>query len=199
MNARRLVVRALAGLLGVGLLTGFLGPKGESPQEKRKAIQKMRAETLAELYKVHPPAKARIQKAAAYAVFSNVGVNLILFSAASGWGVAHDNRSGKDIYMKMVSGGLGIGLGVKDFRGVFVFADHKTFEKFVESGWEAGAQADAAAKAGEKGGAAAGSITVAPGMDLYQLTEAGLALQATVQGTKYYQDEEINQATKPAK
>lgn len=163
-----------------------------SPEEKRKEIRKMRGETLAKLYKMHPLAKGDIQKATGYAVFSNIGVNLILLSAAGGSGVAHDNRGGKDIYMKMVSGGFGFGLGVKDFRGVFVFSTAKAFKQFVESGWAADLQADAAAKSGEKGGAAAGAITVAPGVDLYQLTETGLALQATIQGTKYYRDDELN-------
>jgi lipid-binding SYLF domain-containing protein len=159
----------------------------------------MRADTLAELYKVHPPAKTRIQQAAGYAVFSNVGVNLILLSAAGGWGVAHDNKSGQDIYMKMLSGGVGLGIGVKDFRGVFVFTTREAFTNFTESGWEAGAQADAAAKSGSKGGAATGAITVAPGVDLYQLTEHGLALQATIQGTKYYRDDELNAPAKTSK
>ena len=152
----------------------------------------MRKDTLAQLYKVHPAARASVQKAAGYAVFSNIGINLIFFSAAGGSGVAHDNRSGKDIYMKMLSGGIGLGLGVKDFRGVFVFSNSDVFNQFVNSGWEANVQADAAAKSGEKGGAATGAITVAPGINLYQLTENGLALQATIQGTKYYKDDDLN-------
>lgn len=180
--------------VAVGIfLSGFTGlAVAASPEEKRKEIRKMRSETLAKLYKVHPLAKGDIQKAVGYAVFSNIGINLILFSAAGGSGVAHNNRTGKDIYMKMVSGGVGFGLGVKDFRGIFVFSTAKTFQQFIESGWAADAQADAAAKSGEKGGAAAGAITVAPGVDLYQLTETGLALQATIQGTKYYKDDELN-------
>jgi lipid-binding SYLF domain-containing protein len=141
---------------------------------------------------VHPGARQHIQKAAGYAVFSNVGINLIFLSAAGGSGVAHDNKTNRDVFMKMVSGGIGIGLGVKDFRGVFVFANADGLKSFVNSGWEASAQADAAAKAGEKGGAAAGAITVAPGVSLYQLTENGLALQATIQGTKYYKNDDLN-------
>lgn len=180
--------------VAVGIfLSGFTGlAVAASPEEKRKEVRKMRSETLVKLYKVHPLAKGDIQKAVGYAVFSNIGINLILFSAAGGSGVAHDNRTGKDIYMKMVSGGVGFGLGVKDFRGIFVFSTAKAFKQFVESGWAADAQADAAAKSGEKGGAAAGAIAVAPGVDLYQLTETGLALQATIQGTKYYKDDELN-------
>ena len=183
----------IAAIVAVMALCGIAGSAiAASVDEQRNEIRKMRKETLAQLYKVHPAARASIQKAAGYAVFSNVGVNLIFFSAAGGSGVAHDNRSGKDIYMKMISGGIGLGLGVKDFRGVFVFANHDAFKQFVESGWEASAQADAAAKSGEKGGAAAGAITVAPGVDLYQITENGLALQATIQGTKYYKDDDLN-------
>lgn len=183
----------LAAIVAVMALCGIVGSAlAASVDDQRNEIRKMREETLAQLYKVHPAARASIQKAAGYAVFSNVGVNLIFFSAAGGSGVAHDNRSGKDIYMKMISGGIGLGLGVKDFRGVFVFANQDAFKQFVDSGWEASAQADAAAKSGEKGGAAAGAITVAPGVDLYQLTENGFALQATIQGTKYYQDDDLN-------
>jgi len=164
----------------------------ESAAAKRKEIIQMRNKTLAQLYKLHPAARDDIRRAAGYAVFSNVGVNLILLSAGGGSGVAHDNRTGKNIYMKMVTGGFGLGLGVKDFRGVFVFHTHKAFDQFVNSGWEASAQADAAAKSGKKGGAAAGAITVAPNVDLYQITENGLALQATIQGTKYYKDKDLN-------
>lgn len=200
MNKNRLFVKGWVAFIAFALLGGCVTtPKGDTPSEKRGEVQKMRADTLTELYKVHPPAKARIQKSVGYAVFSNVGVNLILLSAAGGWGVAHDNKSGQDIYMKMASGGLGLGLGVKDFRGVFVFSTGEAFKNFTESGWEAGAQADAAAKSGNKGGAAAGAVTVAPGMDLYQMTEQGLALQATIQGTKYYKDDELNVAAKTKK
>jgi lipid-binding SYLF domain-containing protein len=183
---------AITALLALGLV-GLAGQvMAETPAEQRAEIQKMRATTLQRLYKVHPAARADVQKAAGYAVFSNVGINLIFLSAAGGSGVAHDNRSGKDVYMKMVSGGFGIGLGVKDFRGVFVFSTTEKINQFTNSGWEASAQADAAAKAGDKGAAAAGAITVAPGVNLYQLTENGLALQATIQGTKYFKNDDLN-------
>lgn len=191
LSAHRLNI--FAAIAAVALLCGIAGPsQAASAEEQRSEIRKMRKDTLAQLYKVHPAARANIQKAAGYAVFSNVGINLIFLSAAGGSGVAHDNRSGKDIYMKMVSGGIGIGLGVKDFRGIFVFSNRKAFRQFVDSGWEASAQADAAAKSGDKGGAAAGAITVAPGVELYQLTKNGLALQATIQGTKYYKNDDLN-------
>lgn len=189
---RRTFLVLVSSLLVGGLLSGCIGPNGASTEEKRQAVQKMRSETLARLYEIHPIAKEQIGKAAGYGVFSNVGINLILLSAASGWGVVRDQTTGEDVYMKMISGGLGLGLGAKDFRGVFVFTSREALEGFVNNGWDASGQADAAAKAGDKGGAFAGAIDVAPGIKLYQITEHGLALQATIQGTKYWRDDDLS-------
>lgn len=197
MTTRRRFLEAIVAVGGVAMLEGCVTtPASATSTDKRAETQKMRSETLAELYQAHPPARTRVQQAVGYAVFSNIGVNLILLSAAGGSGVAHDNRTGQDTYMKMISGGLGLGLGLKDFRGVFVFTTPKAFTNFVDHGWEANVQADAAAIADGKGGAVTGAVTVAPGMDLYQLTRAGLALQATIQGTKYYKDEALNPSGK---
>jgi lipid-binding SYLF domain-containing protein len=169
-------------------------PPGDTAQSQRQTVQNMREDTLAKLYRIRPGTKALLRRAAGYAVFSNVNVNLVLLSAGSGWGVARDNRTGRDVYMKMGSAGVGIGLGVKDFRGVFVFTTQSALRQFVDSGWDASAQADAAAKTGRQGGALSGAIDVAPGVKLYQITEHGLALQATIQGTKFWKDDELNSA-----
>ncbi|HUH86182.1 MAG TPA: YSC84-related protein [Stellaceae bacterium] len=175
------------------LLVCFAGAAlAETHAERRAEINKRRADTLAKLYKVHPAARGRIAGAYGYAVFTNLGINLVLIAAAGGNGVAHDNKTGHDTYMKMVSGGVGLGLGVKDFRGIFVFTTQKAFHTFVDEGWEAGVQADAVAKAGKEGGGIEGAISVAPGTYLYQLTENGLALEATIQGTKYFKDDDLN-------
>ena len=182
----------LACLLIAGLAAGCMGPEGDTLAEKRQAAQQMRADTLAALYEIEPAAREVIDSAVGYATFSNVGIYLFLLSTGSGWGVVRDQRTGQDTYMKMYTAGIGIGLGVKDFRGVFVFTEADALENFVENGWQAGAQADAAAKAGEKGGAYAGAVDVAPGIRLYQITENGLALQATIQGTKYWKDDELS-------
>ena len=182
----------LAALLAFCFLTGFFGPEGDNPDEQRATIQKMKQKTLQDLYTFHPAAKQSVEKAIGFAVFSNTGINVLLLSTGNGWGVAHHNETGKETYMKMFSAGVGIGMGVKDFRGIFIFSTQEAFDRFVDQGWQAGAQADAAAKAGEKGGAADAAIDVAPGVELYQLTENGLALQATIQGTKYWKDDDLN-------
>jgi lipid-binding SYLF domain-containing protein len=182
----------LVALLALGFLAGCIGPKGDNPADKRQVVQTMKQETLKDLYTFHPKAEKSVTNSIGYAVFSNIGINLLIISTGNGWGVAHDNATGKETYMKMFSAGVGIGVGVKDFRGVFLFSTKDAFDSFVEEGWQAGAQADAAAKTGEKGGAADSAIDVAPGVELYQLTKNGLALQATIQGTRYWKDEELN-------
>ena len=105
------------------LLCGTLA-YAESVAEQRKSINNESQETLTMLYKAYPSSKNDIKQAYGYATFSNVGVNVIFFSAEGGSGVAVNNKTGKKTYMKMASGGLGIGLGVKDFRAIFVFADN---------------------------------------------------------------------------
>ena len=164
-------------------------------KEQKEAQKKLRKEvksTLAQLYKLHPSSKAAINKAYGYAVFDNFGTNLGVLSTASGKGIAFDNTSKKELFMRMYSGGVGIGLGVKDYRLVFVFQTKKAFDSFVTSGWEGSAQADAAAKAGKDGGAVSGATAVSDGVWVYQYTKNGLAAQATLQGTKYWKYDDLN-------
>lgn len=161
-----------------------------SVEEQRAEIKKMEEGVLADLYKEKASVRQEIAAAPGYAVFSNVGVNIIFASVGGGYGVAHAS-SGKTTYMKMGEVGLGLGLGVKDFRAVFVFHNKEAFTQFVEKGWAFGAEADAAAKADDKGGAASAEGTF-NGATVYQLTETGLALQATLKGTKYWKDDELN-------
>ena len=179
----------LCGLAVVSLLGGC-ATGGSTPQEKRQAVMTMRNEVLAELYKVHPRARARIAAAPGYAVFSNTNVNVIFASFGGGYGVVTVKNS-RPVYMKMGEAGIGLGLGIKDFRAVFVFHDRTTLKKFIASGWEFGGHADAAAKTGNKGGAVGGEVLI-DGITVYQLTKNGLALQATVKGTKYWKDDELN-------
>ena len=44
------------------------------------------------------------------------------------------------------------------------------------------------------GAAFSGAVEVAPDVYVYQITKNGLALQLTLQGTKYYKDDDLNKA-----
>ena len=136
-------------------------PKGDTRSERRQYVQDMRSQTLAELYRAQPGVRARVESAAGYGVFSDVKVQIFTFGAGHGFGIAHDNRSGRDTYMRVAEIAAGIGVGVKDLRVVFVFHEPVAFRRFVEDGWEFGAEGEAAAVAGDKGAAvgAKGSAT----------------------------------------
>jgi len=188
--------KIIASILAVALLTvGAYGGEDDT-EKKREKTRKMAAEALQDLYKLEPTSQAAIQKAAGYAVFDNMGVNVLLLSTARGSGLAVNNKSKQEVFMKMASAGAGVGMGVKDYVVVFVFENEKALAQFLDSGWSGSGQADAAAKAGEKGGAYSGAAEVAPGVWVYQITKNGLALQLTLQGTKYYKDDKLN-TTKP--
>ena len=187
----RSTLTGLFGLCLVLVLSGCATSGAHTAGDKRQAILNMQQEVLAELYRSKPGVRSQIANAPGYAVFSNANVNLILASFSGGNGIVKDNRTGKRIYMKMGEAGIGLGLGVKDFRAVFVFHNRDTLQQFIDSGWEFGAHADAAAKANEKGGAIGGEILL-DGVTVYQMTESGLALQATVKGTRYWKDTELN-------
>jgi len=161
-------------------------------EEKRAKINQMSQEVLQRLYKEQPDTRDMVAKAEGYAVFSNVGINVIFFSAGGGSGVVNDNKSGKKTYMNMGTAGIGLGLGVKDFRAVFIFHSRKALSNFLEYGWDFSGQADAAAKSGDKGDEGSVAATAINGVSIYQLTESGLALQATLQGTKYWKSDTLN-------
>jgi lipid-binding SYLF domain-containing protein len=184
--------RILAPFLVGALLASSLSSAKDSPDQKREKTRKMAAQTLQDLYKLQPSSQTAIEKSAGYAVFNNMGTNLLLLSTARGAGIAVNSKTKQETFMKMISLGGGLGLGVKGYRVIFVFENDNALLHFLDSGWSGSAQADAAAKAGEKGGAYSGAMEVAPGVLVYQITKNGLAVQLTLQGTKYSKDDDLN-------
>jgi len=162
------------------------------PDEDRKEAQEMRQKVLTKLYEEKPNAKSIVEGSKGYAVFSSLGVNLFVVSTARGSGILHDNRSDKDIYMNMASAGGGIGLGVKDFGVVFAFNDEKALDDFLNSGWDFSAQADATVETNQDSEGTEAAATVVPGVEIFQITDKGIAVQATLQGTKYWKDDDLN-------
>ncbi|TLU67283.1 hypothetical protein FE810_03085 [Thalassotalea litorea] len=183
-------MKKLISLLAVFMFVGC-SADGDTPDEQRATILSMSEEVVADVEQESPGAKDIIMKAPGYAVFSNAQVNLLIVAAGTGYGVVHDNNTGENTYMDMYEGGVGLGLGAKDFRAVFVFKTQAAMDKFVEDGWAFGGEADAAAKAGDKGGQTSGGVTIGD-IIVYQMTESGLALQATLKGTKYVKNDELN-------
>jgi lipid-binding SYLF domain-containing protein len=185
-RARSLLAAALVCALA---MTAFAETKKEKDQKK---VRKMAQETLQRLYKADPPAKDAVEGAAGYAVFSNFGMKILLAGSGKGEGVAVNNKSKAETFMKMLEIQAGLGMGVKKFRVVFVFDNEKAFNSFVNSGWQFGGQSTASAKVAGKGGAMQGAASVSDGVWMYQLTDKGLAAEITAKSTKYYKDDDLN-------
>jgi lipid-binding SYLF domain-containing protein len=197
MNKSRISVVVVALLAFAAMLPlACRTPAGETKAEQRKSVRQMRDTTLADLYKERPDAKGAASQAVGYAVFSSIGTNLGLLSTGRGYGLLHENGSGKETYMKMMSLGGGVGLGVKDYRIIFFFFDKGAMEQFRDIGVDFAGQADAAAQTAEEDGIDMNATQSLDGavarVAVFQMTEAGLAAQATLQGTKYSVDEELN-------
>ena len=181
----------MAALITAAYFTGCSKPQGVTAKSKKAYVREMRDDTIAELYAKKPETKKLIKEAPGYAVFSDINVNVIFVSGGNGYGVVVDNDTKEETFMKMAHVGVGLGLGLKDFRAVFIFENKAALDKFVNKGWEFGGHADAAAKSEEKGGAASGAASFQD-ITIYQLTKSGISIQATIEGTKYWQDDELN-------
>ena len=188
MKKKTLVMLALVAMIVAGCAT----PQGESLSEKKSYVYDMRNDVLAKAYEQKPELKGKVAQAVGYATFNNININLLLVSSGNGFGLVHNNATGQETFMKMRMVGVGLGAGAKDFRALMIFKTQDAMSTFIEEGWEAGAHADAAAKSGDSGAEAGVADEVTGNVEIYQFTESGIALQATIAGTKYWKDDELN-------
>ena len=188
MRARSLLLL----LAAATMLSSGAAVQAASKEAQRAEVRKVAGQTLQRLYSLQPAAKGVIDKSAGYATFSNFGMKILVAGGGKGEGVAVNNKTKQETFMKMVEVQAGLGLGIKKFRLVWVFETQSAFDNFVNSGWELGGQATAAAQMSGQGAWAAGAMSVSPGIWLYQLTDNGLALELTAKGTKYYKDGALN-------
>ena len=72
-----------------------------------------------------------------------------------------------------------------------MFSNDEALTQFLDSGWSGSVQTVVAAKAGKTRAAYSRAVEVAPGVWVYQITKNGLALQLTLQGTKYCKDDDL--------
>ncbi|WP_174508309.1 YSC84-related protein [Klebsiella oxytoca] len=175
--------------------------QGDTASQQRASIQKIRSETLSKLYTLHPEARSDIQHSDGYAVFSSNSSKILVFGFGSGYGVVKNTHTGKDTYMKMAQGGAGLGVGVKQQRTVLVFHDKEALNHFITQGYVVGADANAAVKYDDKGvapvaasanGIAKDTASLPSKVNVYEITEKGLAAQAMLNGYKYWPDDELN-------
>jgi len=196
MKVKMALAVTVAGTVLIGSIFSvapvWAAKKEPTKAQKQAEVRKTANETLNRLYKLQPGSKEAIQKAAGYAVFSNFGMKIFVAGTGSGKGIAVNNATKKETFMKMLEVQAGLGMGVKKFRLVWVFLTEAALNGFINSGWELGSQATAAAKYDDKGGGVAGALAISKDVWLYQLTDKGVAAELTAKGTKYYKDDGLN-------
>lgn len=160
---------------------------GNKADRKRHKIDTMEKSTLSHLFTVDSDARDRYDAAYGYAVFNSIKIGFGL-SGGGGSGVAVDKSRLARTYMKMGTGGIGLGLGGQRYHTVFLFENESTFNEFVNKGWQADTSAHAVA--GTKGKNVASTFW--EGLAVYQITHNGLMIQADLAGTKYWKHKKLN-------
>lgn len=158
-----------------------------TPDQARAKIDSNAEAALARLFRESSAAKGQFEAAAGYAVFDTRKFSLLI-TTGTGTGVAVDKSSKKRTYMKMATGGLNIGGGVKFYQVVFLFPDKATLNDFVENGWSA--DTEIGAESGDEG--ASLGVQLKNGVIVHNLSDEGLVLAATLTGTKYWTDDDLN-------
>ncbi len=184
---------ALATLLVCLLVTTVLAEaRGNSPAEQRWQIDRLSAGTLERLYEKYPHARRVIDNCYAYATLSNSGVKVLFIGSSHGRGVAVNNYTGERVYLRMKELSAGLGLGAKEYNLIFLLNTRDAWENFIAGKTRFGAGVEASADDGVNGGTIEGAEYVAPGVWVFQMTTKGLALEATLKGTKIYKDKNLN-------
>lgn len=175
------------------LLLGAASVFAASLDEQREEIREKNAQVLESLYEEIPSAQSAVENNYGYAILHNTGVKVLLFGSAHGRGLAVNNETGEEVFLRMQEGQAGLGIGVKEYALIFVFETPEAWEGFVRSsGWKASGSATAAANDGVNGGSLEGAALAADGVWVYQLTTKGLALELSIKGTRIYPDKSLN-------
>jgi len=156
-------------------------------EQVRQELDNNAQKALSRLFQESKEAKELYDKGAGYAVFDSREI-AFLIKTGFGSGVAVNKINNSRTYMKMASAGANIGAGIKYMQVIFIFPTETILNNFINKGWSA--DADASAVGGDDSGQAA--ITLDDGTKIYQLVETGIMLKASIGGTKYWKDSDLN-------
>jgi lipid-binding SYLF domain-containing protein len=174
----------LAAVLALG--TGPALAQGDAKvQERRQEIDSNAQATLDDLLS-QAGVRDLYDRATGYAVFTVTKGGFIV-TGGGGNGVAVNKSTGQRTYMRMGTGGVGLGIGGQRYSLVMLFETADRLDKFIAGGWDSSATAEAAA--GQEGIAFRSSFI--DGVAFYQITEKGLMATADVSGTKFWVNDEL--------
>ena len=104
---------ALALMLAMLMFSGSWYGRGNDDDRRNERIKDSK-EILELLYADDPKTRNEVKSSYGYATFKSVALNMMIFSAEGGIGIARKNGDSKVTYMNMASAGMGMGLGIKE-------------------------------------------------------------------------------------
>ena len=158
----------------------------EQKEAERKVRLKIAEDALAKLYQITPEARKVIESAPGYAVFDITSVYAILLVGQKGKGALFDKASKKVTYMSSSRMGTGPGVGIQRVFQVFVFKTRAAMDQFVLAGG-LGGDVGASTSTGTDGMVRSFN----PSIEIYQIPESGMAVQASWGGTVYSVDADL--------
>jgi lipid-binding SYLF domain-containing protein len=164
----------------------------DSNEQHRQKILALKDLTLSDLYKLKPEAREVIEKAEGYAVFDASGLFVVLYVGITGRGVLIDNSNAEATYMTMVRAGTGLGVGYEKLRYVIVFKNKSLLDTFKTVGGDVGASGHLVAKGFGKGAGTGVQRSFDPMLSVYQISDAGLAAEASWGATVFAPDPTLN-------
>jgi lipid-binding SYLF domain-containing protein len=154
--------------------------QGADAEQRRQEIDLNASRSLEKLFAQRGNARALYDQAVGYAVFSATKAGFVV-SGGRGTGVVVNKQSGARTYMRMITGGVGLGIGAQTYDLILFFQTDGRLAEFLNGSWDANTSAQAAA--GNEGVGVAS--TFVDGVAVYQITDKGLMAWADVSGTRF--------------
>ena len=180
-----LVTVCLWGTLGTALAQE--GGADIQREQKRLVIDTRAQSALDELLSTDQNAKALYDQASGYAVFKATKAGFFV-TGGGGTGVVINKSTGNRVYMRMGTGGIGLGFGAQRYELVVLLESDRSLAGFINGSWDSSATALAAA--GKEGIAVTSSFI--DGMAFFQVTDRGLMAAADVAGTRFWVADKLN-------
>lgn len=176
-----------AALIVMSFFTLAAAMAQEGAEQRRQEIDLNASAMLEELFGQRGNARNLYDQAVGYGVFSATKAGFIV-SGGRGTGVVVNKQSGDRTYMRMITGGVGLGIGAQNYDLIMLFQTDTRLNEFLNGSWDANTSAQAAAGTDGVGVAS----TFIDGVAVYQITDAGLMAWADVSGTRFRVLQELN-------
>ncbi len=184
-------------ILSVLSLSGCKTPEGQTGDEQRASIRKSSKEILGKVYSAYGESRSQVEKSAGYATFTTINAKILFGGTGNGYGILTEKPSGKQTFMRMTRLQVGLGMGIQELSVLLVFKSKEKLAEFKEKGWTFGGGASAAmvsetASTDDPAVDKSMQATVDRDPLVYQVTNAGVNLSATLEGVKFSRDSSLN-------